>query len=981
MAVAEETVGDASPTASRELARGRNPRSAGLRATIAATLMIAGLTPLAVFLALYLFVLEPRVQGAILKEHEQLALEVGAVLNRNLFERIGDVQAFTLNPSARDPAAWRKPGEGPLVEAMNGYVRLYGMYRLILLVSPSGEVLATSSVDAHGRSLDTAPLIGRSVAKEVWFSELSRSPSSVIVSPAQKVALVGRLYGDQGQVVPFSAPVRDSRGRVVTFWVNFFDFSKVGAITQDMVDQRLRLQRSDQRFQVVGTDGALIYDSRPMKSDRLEPEIRELLAARSPGAAAISGVRNGEVVAAAPTPAKFGFAGLGWTAVVREDTAVAFAPVLTIRRIVGGVLVLTALAMLTFGLWYGQRLSDPILDLADRMRRLAAGDTASPVEHIHRADDIGSMAQAVSVFRQALIEKELGSARQSLAMEAADIGAWDFDVASGSLILDARSRAIFAVPPDADFDYPTFLSLLSEADRERVGALILQALDPTGPGVVQTEYRIVGMSDGVERWVSVRGRSVVEDGVANRLIGTIVDVTSRKRAEAVLGDSEARRALAMELAHIGAWESDVAIRSFKGDERSMALFGHPGETEMSYRDWVAALHPEDRQSVITAITAALDAAGPRGFDVEHRVVDPRDGREIWIAATGRVLFEDGKPTRLIGTMIDVTERREAEAKLRESEERRQMAMEVANIWAWEFDPRTRLLSGAGGAAPSDPSVDYDAWAATLHPSDREMAKAHVAAALDPSGDGGYNSEYRVFRAGGVERWTSVTGRAFFENGQAVRLVGTAMDITARKQAELHRELLVNELNHRVKNSLATVQAIAQLTLTAQADPLEARASFIARIIALARAHDVLTNRNWEWADLHDLIDNVMASYRSCETDRIRVGGPSVRLWPKAALALSTALFELATNAAKYGALSVDGGRIDLTWTVVGDHFLLDWRESGGPPVSVPQKKGFGFRLIQQGLAAELGGKATTEYPVAGLRFKFEASLSALRGSA
>ncbi|WP_425994201.1 hypothetical protein [Caulobacter sp. DWR1-3-2b1] len=107
----------------------------------------------------------------------------------------------------------------------------------------------------------------------------------------------------------------------------------------------------------------------------------------------------------------------------------------------------------------------------------------------------------------------------------------------------------------------------------------------------------------------------------------------------------------------------------------------------------------------------------------------------------------------------------------------------------------------------------------------------------------------------------------------------------------------------------------------------------------------------------------------------------VHLCPKAALALSTALFELATNAAKYGALGVEGGRIDLNWTVAGDRFILDWREGGGPPVVVPQRKGFGFRLSQHGLAAELGGRATTEYPVAGLRFRFEASLSALRGSA
>ena len=985
----DEAFGPLSISRWRRWVRSLTLRSPGLQATIAATLMLAGLTPLAVILALYLLVLEPRLQHGILKEHEQLALEVGAVLNRNLFERDSDVQAFALNPLAKDPAAWRVP-DGPLVQAMNGYVRLYGMYRLTLLVSPQGQVLAVNSVDAGSRRLDTAPLYRRSVANEAWFTRLpywtEGSRPAVAVSPAQKIPLVGELYRDDGHVVPFSAPVFGADGRLIAVWVNFFDFSKVGDIAQDMVDQRQRIQRSNQRFQVIDSNGALIHDSRPTAPYRVEAHVLDLLATRPPGAVAVSGVRDSEAIAAAPTPAKLGFKGLGWTALVREQTDVAFAPVLIIRRIVGGALVLTALAMLAFGLWYGHRLSGPILDLAERMRRLAAGDTASSVNHTERVDDIGHMAQAVAVFRQALIDKELGAARRTLAMEAADMGAWDFDLATGAIVWDERSLAIFAVPAGLNFDYLTFQTRLLEVDRERVGVLIQEALDPKGPGRLQTEYRVVGF-DGVDRWISARGRSVVEDGVATRMIGTIVDVTDRKRAEAVLGESEARRALAMELAHIGAWETDVTDLTFRGDARSMELFGHPGETEIPYRAWRSALHPADAEAVVAAVTAAYDPNGTHAFEVEHRVVYPGEDRETWIAATGRVLFDGDRPIRMIGTMIDVTERRLAAAKLRESEERRLMAMEAAAIWSWEFNPRTRILNVPSGSSAFPPglpglgAIHYDAWLQTLNVSDRDPIEARVAAALDPSGSGAYEVEYRVTRGDGEERWVSAIGKAYFESGEAVRMIGTGMDVTERKQAELHRELLVNELNHRVKNSLATVQAIAQLTLTAQADPAEARASFIGRIIALARAHDVLTHRNWEWAELDELIDNVTASYRADNIDHFRIGGPSVHLCPKAALALSTALFELATNAAKYGALSAEGGRIDLHWTVAGDRFMLEWRESGGPPVAVPQKKGFGFRLIQHGLAAELGGEATTEYPVAGLRFRFEASLAVLRGSA
>lgn len=170
--------------------------------------------------------------------------QIGAVLNRNLFERNGDVQAFALNPLARDPTVWRKPGAGPLVEAMNGYVRLYGMYRLILLVSPQGEVLAASSVDANGRPIGTDDLYARSIAGETWFRRLPRTDGSQhsVVLPTTKISWVGQLYGDEGQVVLFAAPVLDVRGHVIAIWINFFDFSKVGSIARDMVNQRLRIQ-------------------------------------------------------------------------------------------------------------------------------------------------------------------------------------------------------------------------------------------------------------------------------------------------------------------------------------------------------------------------------------------------------------------------------------------------------------------------------------------------------------------------------------------------------------------------------------------------------------------------------------------------------------------------------------------------------------------------------------------------------------------
>ena len=824
-----------------------------LRVKIAATLMFAGVAPLAIVLLLYLAFLEPRLKQGVLREQQQLALEVGAVLNRNLFERKGDVEAFALNPLARDRSLWSRPGDGALVEAMDGYVRLYGMYRLTVLMSPEGKVLAMNHVDAQGRPLATEALIGKSMAGETWFAQLpGPALPAMTILPAQKVPFIGALYGDGGDVVPFVAPVRGKDGRVLALWINFFDLAKVETITRDMVDQRQQVQRSDQRFQIIDAYGKPIFDSQNARVLSIEPQVAALLASRAPAAPAVAGVVGHETVAAAPAPPKFGFAGPGWTAVVREQSSVAFAPVIAVRRSVIAAVVATTLAMLAFGLWCGRRLADPILELAGRMRSLAAGDRSSPVRHSGRSGDIGRMAQALEVFRKALVEKEMGQARQLLAMEASNLGAWEFDTASGTLMWDARALAILGAAPDAKVDYETFLSLLPPTDRQRMDAMFRDALRPGAASLFHAEYRIAGLGDGGERWISARGRPLIEDGVVTRMIGTIVDVTDRTTADARLSESEHRRQLAMEVAEIGAWEYDPRTNQLTADRRSSSI-----------------------------ASLSLDAPVP-----------------------------------------------------------------------------------------------FETWLEGVHPGDRAYVQAQRDAALDPEGPGVFEAEYRVIRRGD-ERWSASVGKTFFDGGRPVRLIGVVMDITARKRAELNRELLVNELNHRVKNSLATVQAIAHFTLAGEADVDAAREAFICRIAALARAHDILTRRNWADADLHEVLGGVVDSFSDERRGRMNLAGPPVRLKPKAALAIATATFELATNAAKYGALSVPEGDVDIGWTVEDQTFRLEWRERGGPPVSPPRNKGFGSRLIQQGLAGELGGKARTDYAGSGVIFRFEAPLSPL----
>ncbi|MEO8714155.1 MAG: response regulator, partial [Acetobacteraceae bacterium] len=211
-------------------------------------------------------------------------------------------------------------------------------------------------------------------------------------------------------------------------------------------------------------------------------------------------------------------------------------------------------------------------------------------------------------------------------------------------------------------------------------------------------------------------------------------------------------------------------------------------------------------------------------------------------------------------------------------------------------------------------------------------------------------------------------------GTVVGAVAAAIDITERKRTEEQRVLLINELNHRVKNTLATVQSIAAQTLrnTEVAKPV--RASLEARLIALSDAHNVLTERNWHSAGLRDIAAQALEPFRGGAEDRVLIDGTDVLLAPKAALAIAMSLHELATNAAKYGALTDGAGRVEIAWTAEAGRLRLRWQERDGPPVAAPTRRGFGSRLLERSLATELGGAVMVDYDPGGLVCTIDASL-------
>ena len=252
-----------------------------------------------------------------------------------------------------------------------------------------------------------------------------------------------------------------------------------------------------------------------------------------------------------------------------------------------------------------------------------------------------------------------------------------------------------------------------------------------------------------------------------------------------------------------------------------------------------------------------------------------------------------------------------------------------------------------------------------HAADAE-ALANIQAGFEGSSDA--SSEIRYRRKDGSEFWAALfISPVRDEAGQVVQYFASFIDLTSHKEEEALSRMLIDELNHRVKNTLTTVQSIVRQALRMDSDPKVIRESIGSRLLALSRAHDLLTRENWESAGLRDMLNDALEPFRASAdwAERVLIKGENIRFQPKAVLALGLAFNELATNAVKYGALSNEAGSVLIEWksepTPEGGRLILRWQENGGPPVKPPSRKGFGSRMIEHGLARELQGTVQLDY--------------------
>jgi PAS domain S-box-containing protein len=403
--------------------------------------------------------------------------------------------------------------------------------------------------------------------------------------------------------------------------------------------------------------------------------------------------------------------------------------------------------------------------------------------------------------------------------------------------------------------------------------------------------------------------------------------------------------------------------------------------------WNDLLHPDDRERAARRWQHSLDTGEP--YEIEYRFKAADGGYRWFIGRAVPIRDRAGRIERWFGTCTDIHDKKLAEGALVAAQD--QLKARVAEL-AQEKARLERLMISApnlifindlkrGRNAYINPQVfeslgygpaeltgrPLKALGDLIHPEDRRRV-AELQAQIRRVADGEVREiEYRMRHADGTYRWFLFRETPFQrdETGEVTQILGTALDIGARKQADERQQMLIRELHHRVKNILATVQAIASATGRSSRSFEAFRDDFAERLVSLGRTHSLLTREAWAGAGLRDILESELAPYLDAADGRVAIEGPSLVIPRDMTVPVGMAIHELTTNAVKYGALSVPEGRVDVTIESDGaapePRMTLVWRESGGPRVAPPQRKGFGTLLLNRLLASQLGGEVAIDY--------------------
>jgi PAS domain S-box-containing protein len=391
-------------------------------------------------------------------------------------------------------------------------------------------------------------------------------------------------------------------------------------------------------------------------------------------------------------------------------------------------------------------------------------------------------------------------------------------------------------------------------------------------------------------------------------------------------------------------------------------------------------HPRFEKTALIFISAILltDVDRLRGYEMGAVDYVPVPVIPEVLRAKVKVFVELFRKTRQLEQLNKGLEARVAERtaelaastlQLRQSERLRSLALAAGQMGSWEWNVARGTTVWDQGqceifGVPSTFVPTLEGVQPLINPQDFELLVRAFRKATKETNT--FQTEFRVLRPNGEVRWCTGTAAASFdERGRLIWLSGVTADITERKLAEERQILLAEEVDHRARNVVAVVQSIMRLT---RANSIEEYiAALDGRIGALSNAHRLLAGSRWEGADLTRLVEEEFAPYRAAGNERVSAQGPIILLPPATAQTIALALHELATNAAKYGALSVGSGRVKLTWRTKTGQLQLAWAEQGGPKITSPSRQGYGSRAIVAGIERQLGGMVNFDWQESGLR--------------
>ncbi len=440
--------------------------------------------------------------------------------------------------------------------------------------------------------------------------------------------------------------------------------------------------------------------------------------------------------------------------------------------------------------------------------------------------------------------------------------------------------------------------------------------------------------------------------------------------------NEKRLAIATSAASLGIWDWDLLTNTLVYSQRARAICGFPADGPVTLDMARAVTHPDDFLTTHAISRRAIDPDIRSSEVYRYRIRRHDTGELRWVTAHGEAIFEqtaDGvRAVRYTGTLQDVTEQKLAEDALIESEARLRMAIETARMAVWELDLETQTLTpspelNALCGFPPDATPTLEDVRARYAPGERERLQ-EVGAAATARGETKMQTEFRQIWPDGTEKWLMLRAQLAPETGRpGRRAIGVLVDITEQKLAEQRLSLVAQELQHRVKNSLAVVQTIATQSFRNRSDMEEGLQVFSDRLRALAATNDIAIQRGLDEVELKDVIQRIIGPYRDKNRDPFRLDGPGVSVDNAVSVAIGMALHELCTNAVKYGALSAGQGEVSISWTLRRDGGLvLSWAERNGPAVQAPERQGFGTRLLERGLFGALGGTVQLDFRKDGL---------------